>query len=347
MEKTEPTLKFIRKLLLLLNEQLPGKRIFYVYTHKNGYDRFHHGLKANTELSYHPFVALKKHFPRVTFLRFQGESSKRIAQIREKDVVIGHIGETFLKASRRTRKMVAFSPWNGHEDHSTSISPASLSFEVEKRYYDVAASLVFLTSEFNKRTYLEKAANFWHPYLKDKRVRVVHQPIDLSLFPRIKTTYTTSNFLYIGNTNHMKCVPDSRRLVESVGRTLHTFGTGEKNFNHLNKSQVTQIPHLADFFIQPGMWEAQCVSILESAARGFIPIVSPDTGYPYDHPYLLRYGDFDYNKQILNKLIKTTYEERAELADTLHQKLITDPNHNHWDQLTDILIEEVKQLYYN
>ncbi len=338
-------MKLIRKLSLLLNERLPGKRIYYIYTHKNGYDRFNHGLKANTELSYWPYLALKKKFPRVTFLRLQGENPKRIAQITPSDVVIGHFGETYLEASKRTRKLISFCPWNGHEDHSTSISPASLSKEVELEFYDKAATVILLTSEFNKKTYFEQPVNFWHSYFQKKRVTIVHQPIDLSLFSRIKTSYTTSNFLYIGNTNHMKCVPDSIRLVKSVKRSLHTFGTGGRNINHLDSKQVAQLPALADFFIQPGMWESQCVSILESAARGFIPIVSPDTGYPYEHPYLLRYGDFNYNHQIINKLVKTSPEERKELADHLHLQLSQDINHNNWNQLTDIIVKEVDRLY--
>lgn len=338
-------MKIIQKLSLLMNEKLPGKRVYFVYTHKNGYDRFHHGLKANTELSYWPYLALRKAFPRVTFLRLQGENPKRIEKITSQDVVIGHVGETFTKAAKRTNKLIVFNPWTGHEDHSTSISPASIPKEVEMKFYDQAQSLIFLTSEFNQRTYLEEPKNFWYPYLQKKRVRVVHQPMDFSLFPRIKTSYTTSDFLYIGNTLHMKCVPDSIRLVEAAGRRLHTFGTGGKNINHLDQQQVAQLPKLADFFIQPGMWEAQCVSILESAARGFIPVVSPDTGYPYDHPYLLRYGDFDYNLQVLKRLLKTSPEERKELADHLHAQLINDINHNSWSKLTDTIVEEVNRLY--
>lgn len=335
----------IKKLNLLLNESMPGKRVFYIYTHKNGYERFHHGLKANTELSYWPFIALKKAFPRVTFLRFQGENPKRIAKITPNDVVVGHIGETYKLASKQTKKLISFCPWVGHDDHSTSISPASIELEVEMGYYDLAQALILLTSEFNKKMYIDSPKNSWHSYFKQKRVRVVHQPLDFSLFPRIKTEYKSSDFLYIGNTNHMKCVPQSTRLVEAVGRTLHTFGTGKRNIDHLDKSQVSKLPDLADFFIQPGMWEAQCVSILEASARGFIPVVSPDTGYPYEHPFLLKYGDHDYNLHVLSRLLKTSAQERKELADHLHSQLIKDSNHNNWNQLTDIIVEEVKKLY--
>lgn len=115
--------------------------------------------------------------------------------------------------------------------------------------------------------------------------------------------------------------------------------------SNLDQTQIEALPTLADFFIQPGMWEAQCVSILEAAARGFIPIVSRDTGYPYEHPYLLEYGDHEGNQQILEKLLSTTPDERAELADSLHSQLCADVNHNTWKRLTDVLIEEVARLY--
>ncbi len=337
-------MKLARKLALLLNEKLPGKRIFFIYTHKNGYDRFHHGLKANTEISYFCFCALRKAFGRVTFLRLQGENPQRIAQITEKDVVIGHMGETFDKARQRTKKLITFAPFVGHEDHVTSQGPHCSDKREEMHVYRNATSSILLTSEYNKREYLEKERNFWYPFFKDRHYRVVHQPIDLTTFSRIKREYRTQDFLYIGHYGHMKCVDDSVALVAAVGRKLHLFGAETRRFNNLDNAQVASLPNKADFFIQPGMWEGQCVSILEAAARGFIPIVSKETGYPYDHPYLLKYGDFAYNLTILKKLMQTSPEERKELGDTLYHQLINDPEHNSWKRLTDVLVEEVAAL---
>ena len=338
-------MKLARKLALLLNEKMPGRRVFFIYTHKNGYDRFHHGLKANTEISYFSFCALKKAFGNVTFLRLQGENPKRIAQITEKDVVIGHMGETFEKASLRTKKLITFAPFVGHEDHVTAKGPHCSDKEVEMGFYKKSGSSVLLTSEYNKHEYLQKERNFWYPFFRNQHYRVVHQPIDLKTFPRIKHDYTTSDFLYIGHYGHMKGVDDSIELVARLGRKLHLFGSEKRRFNNLNETQVANLQGLADFFIQPGMWEGQCVSILEAAARGFIPVVSKETGYPYDHPYLLKYGDFDYNLKTLQKLLLTSAEERKELADYLYEKLVNDPEHNSWKRLTDVLVEEVTSLF--
>ncbi|MFN0065980.1 MAG: hypothetical protein ACKVOH_07070, partial [Chlamydiales bacterium] len=302
---------------------------------------------ANTELSYWGYRGLRRHFPRVTFLRFSGENPKRLAQIQPSDVVIGHIGETFAKASERTRRLISFGPWVGHEDHSTSVGPHSTPAHEEMALYNKAISLILLTSEYNQREYVEKARNFWHPYFCQFKgnIRVVHQPIDLNVFRRIKHDYRTNDFLYIGHFGHMKCVGTSEKLVAKLGRTLHLFGSEKRRLDNLDETQVRELPCLADFFIQPGMWEGQCVAILEAAARGFIPVVSPETGYPYHHPFILRYNDFDSNLKTLKQLINTSAEERKELADGLHNRLATDIEHNTWDRLTNVLVEEVQKLY--
>ena len=86
----------------------------------------------------------------------------------------------------------------------------------------------------------------------------------------------------------MKCLDDSRRLVKDLDRTLIVYGVGEKKLNNLDRIVVSKLSEQADFFIQPGMWEAQCVSFLEAAARGFIPVVSPRNRLPYEHPFLLK-----------------------------------------------------------
>ncbi len=339
-------MKLVRKLALLLNEKIPGRRVFFIYTHKNGYDRFHHGLKANTEISYFAYCALKNAFGRVTFLRLSGEKAKKINKITENDVVIGHTGETFEKASLRTKKLIHFAPFVGHEDHVISKGSHCSDRDVEMKFYKKAASSILLTSEYNQREYLETDRNFWYSFFKDQHYRVVHQPIDLNVFPRIKFDYKTHDFLYIGHYGHMKCVDDSIALVAKLGRKLHLFGCAKTRFNNLDKAQVASLPQIADFFIQPGMWEGQCVAILEAAARGFIPVVSKETGYPYDHPYLLKFGDFDYNCKVLKKLMNTSPEERKELGDYLHAKLANDPEHNSWKRLTDVLVEEVRAHFY-
>ncbi|MFZ0566348.1 MAG: glycosyltransferase [Chlamydiales bacterium] len=338
-------MKYIKKMAQLLQEALPAKRsVYFIYTHKNGYDRFAKGMKANTEISFWCYKALSQQFPRVRFLRLQGEKPSRIRKIRPQDVVIGHCGETFLKASERTRRLIGFIPWTGHEDRFK----IALSKAEEMHFHEKSASLILLTSEFNKREYLDRPGSFWHDYFRElqktKNLRLVHQPIDLTFFRRIKFEYTTHHFLYIGNAAPMKGVEDSKRLVQSVGKKLYLYGIGNKKIDHLNQSQVAELPRQADFFIQPGKWEGQCVSILESAARGFIPIVSPQTGYPYSHPYLLRYGDFDYNLKILKRLLGTSPEERKQLADLLHQQLSDDVNHNNWTRLTDVLVQEVEKI---
>ncbi len=341
--------RVIRKLALLLQEKIPAKRrVYFIYTHKNGFDRFYNGLKANTEISYWCFTALKEHFPSVRFLRCSQERPERIAQIRPQDVVIGHIGPTFALAAERTSRLIAFNPWAGHEDRSRqafNCAPSAL----EMNIFDRCAALVLLTSEHNKTQYLEKPANFWYPYFQQlqlsKRVRIVHQPIDLQLFKRIKWEYGTHDFLYIGNNAHMKCVDDAITLVNAVSRNLVLYGFGESKINNLDQAQVCRLPKQADFFIQPGMWEAQCVSILEAAARGFIPVVSPETGYPYSHPFLLRYKDFNYNSKVLRDLLNTTPEERRTLADSLYHQLATDVHHNNWRALTDVIVDEVRLQY--
>lgn len=335
------------KLLFLLNEVLPAKRrVYFIYTHKNGYDRFANGLKANTELSFWGYSGLKKEFGRVGFLKFQGEKPARIDCIRPQDVVIGHVGETFMKASMRTKRLISFCPWVGHEDHSKEAFNC-FPFEKERVFYDQAHSLILLTSEYNKKHYLETNRNFWYPYFqqlqKTKKIHIVHQPIDIQLFKRIKWDYSTNDFLYIGNDGHMKGLDEAHNLVHALGRKFTVYGINGKKIDHLDQKAVAKLPLEADFFIQPGMWEAQCVSILEAAARGFIPVVSKETGYPYDHPFLLRYGDFDYNLGRLKELLKTSSQERKALADDLHQRLVTDCNHNDWNQLTKVLVEAVKE----
>ena len=342
-------MSLVKKCMQLLRERIPVKsRIYFIYTHKNGFDRFHNGLKANTEISFWSFRALKNSFPSVRFLKFQGEKRERIATIRPQDVVIGHIGPTFAQATLQTKKLIAFNPWAGHEDRSKEAFNCA-PHEQEMALFDNCASLVLLTSEFNKAEYLEKSTNFWYPYFQNlqqtKRVRVVHQPIDLQLFPRIKKDYATDNFLYIGNDAHMKCVGDAQALVSTLGRKLNLYGFGGRSIDNLNRLQISALTREADFFIQPGMWEAQCVSDLEAAARGFIPIVSPETGYPYNHPFLLKYNDFNYNLQTLKNLLNTSPEERRQLADSLYQQLVNDVHHNSWQTLMNVLVEEVQKLY--
>jgi hypothetical protein len=343
-------MKLLKKLSQLAQEYLPVNcRLYFIYTHKNGFDRFNNGLKANTEISFWSFTALKRNFPSVKFLRFQEEKPSRIAKIRPQDIVVGHIGPTFAEACKYTKRMIAFNPWAGHEDRSKSAFNCAPHKE-EMQLFDQCASLVLLTSEYNKVEYFEKPTNFWHPYFqkleKTKRVRLVHQPIDLELFQRIKWNYSTHDFLYIGNNAYMKCVEDTMELVRAVQRKLTIYGFGGKKIDNLDQNQVSRLACQADFFIQPGMWEAQCVSILEAAARGFIPVVSPETGYPYSHPFMLRYKDFDYNFHVLKNLLNTSGEERKNLADKLYQQLVSDVHHNNWQKLTDVIVEEVRQLYF-
>jgi hypothetical protein len=324
-------------------------KVYFLYTHNNVHERFKNGLKANTEISYWCAKALSEHFPNFKFLRSENEKKWRLPFVTSKDVVIGHPGSTLYSLLKKTKKIIIFAPWSGHEDRSCENKTNCFLLEEEKQYYDVARSIILLTSEFNKKKYLDHRSNFWFDYfnqLKGRgcRIQAVHQPIDFSIFPRIKWTYDTNNFLYVGNRNHMKCVEASEALVSAVGRQLHLFGTGEKTLNNLDASAVNQLPKLADFFIQPGMWEAQCVGILEAAARGFIPLVSAETGYPYDHPYLLRYGDMAYNAHQINKILATSAQYRRELADHLHTQFINDPLHNNWKCLTDVLVDEVSRL---
>ena len=339
---------FWKKLCQKLHECLPGRRVFFIYTHGKGFNRFAYGLKANTEISYWCYNALRKAFPRVTFLRIEGEKAARVHAIGPEDVVIGHMGETYLRASERTRRLIAFQPWAGHEDRSENTLFNCLPKERELAYWEKAASIILLTSEYNQQEYIDKPRNFWFNIFQGlgKPVHIVHQPIDLTLFRRIKHTYETGNFLYVGNDAHMKCLPDAKKLVKEMGRTLALYGAGKERLDNLNASQLARLSDQGDFFIQPGMWEGQCVSILEAAARGFIPVVSPETGYPYDHPFLLRYNDFSYNKRILKELLHTTPEERKNLADTLHCRLTEDENHNNWEKLTNVLVHAVKDIIH-
>lgn len=339
----------IKKILQSLHEKLPGRKIYFIYTHRNGFDRFYYGLKANTEISYFSYTALKQQFPKVTFLKLQNENPQLIAKIKSDDVVIGHVGETFLKASEKTKRMIAFYPWAGHSDRSENQLFNCLSVQEEWNYLEKAQSIILLTSEYNVHEFVNQKKNFWHEYFekikKYKNVRFVHQPIDTTIFKRIKFEYTTSNFLYIGNNAHMKCLDDSKRLVASVDRQFHIYGVDQKRLDNRDQKAVNQLIQEADFFIQPGMWEGQCVSILEAASRGFIPVVSKETGYPYDHPFLLKFNDFTYNQAVLKKLLKLPPVERKQLADTLHQKLLEDKNHNNWNQLTEVLVNEVNALW--
>ncbi|MCC5832367.1 MAG: hypothetical protein JJU12_04920 [Chlamydiales bacterium] len=335
-------LKILHDLTLLL--PLRRRRIFFIYTHNNAHDRFTNGLTANTEISYWCHCALKKAGAPVTFLRLQGEKPWRVNQITAKDIVIGHPGETYRKACTRTNNVIAFQPWSGDEDRNQSGKTNCTPLEIELEDYARAKSIIWLTSEFNVKKYLQTKTNFWFDYYRNKPIRLIHQPIDLQQFPRIKTDYHTNNFLYIGNDLHMKCLDDSRRLVKELDRTLTVYGVGGKKLNNLDSPSVKKLAQEADFFIQPGMWEAQCVSILEAAARGFIPVVSPETGYPYEHPFLLKHGDHAYNLKTLQALLKTPPGERKALADHLHKKLVSDINHNNWKGLTDVLLEEVKKL---
>jgi hypothetical protein len=338
-------LNLLNRLRQEISLHLPTKRIFFIYTHRNGADRFRYGLTANTEISHWSQKALQSRFPHVVFLRIQGESERKISSITAKDVVIGHIGETYLRASERTKRVIAFCPWAGHEDRSQNQLFNCIPLEEELKYWEKASSLILLTSEFNQKHYIETDSNFWFPLfqkLKEtKRIRIVHQPVDLKVFKRIKWDYTTGDFLYIGNDAHMKCLDASKKLVRQAGRKLHLYGVEGKKLNHLDALQVGKLPHQADFFIQPGMWEGQCVSMLESAARGFIPIVSRETGYPYDHPFLLEFGNFEGNLQKIKKLIQTSSHERSALGDSLHLQLSQDVHHNNWNTLTKVLIEEI------
>ena len=336
--------KLIQDLLLFL--PFRERRIFFIYTHNNAHDRFANGLTANTEISYWCHSELKKAGAPVTFLRLQGEKPWRINQINKRDIVIGHTGETYRKACARTRNVIVFQPWSGNEDRNQAGKTNCTPLEIELNDYTQAKSVIFLTSEFNVKKYIETNTNFWFDYCQKMPIRFVHQPIDLQKFPRIKTDYRTNHFLYIGNDLHMKCLDDSRRLVKEVGRNLAIYGVGGKKLNNLDKTAVKKLSDEADFFIQPGMWEAQCVSILEAAARGFIPVVSPETGYPYDHPYLLKYGDHAYNLKTLQALLKIPPEEKKALADQLHKALVNDINHNNWKQLTKVLVDEVEKLLF-
>lgn len=334
--------KLVQDLILFL--PLRKRRIFFIYTHNNVHDRFANGLTANTEISYWCHSDLKKSGLAVSFLRLQGEKPWRINQITEKDIVIGHAGETYRKACARTKNVIVFQPWTGNEDRNQAGKPNCTPLEIELEDYARAKSIIWLTSEFNVKKYIETNTNHWFAYCQKKPVRFVHQPIDFQQFPRIKTEYRTDNFLYVGNDLHMKCLDDSRRLVQDLDRTLSVYGVGGKKLNNLDRIAVSKLSEQADFFIQPGMWEAQCVSILEAAARGFIPVVSPETGYPYEHPFLLKYGDHAYNLKTLQALLKTSPEERKALADHLHNKLVNDSNHNDWKKLTNVLVEEVRKL---
>ncbi len=329
---------------------LEGPRVYWIYTHKNQKNRFRNGLKANTEISYWIGKALQEAFPRVTILRQKDERPYRLACIRSKDVVIGHFGETWWKASQKTKKMITFAPWSGDPDRSQSDKPNCISWHDETRFYDRAKAIVLLTSEFNQKKYLENPQDRWASYFrtlgsKGVSVRVVHQPMDFSLFPRVKYQYGVHGCLYIGNDHHMKGVSDAKELAHQAGVPLHLFGIEGRSLHHLDVHSVSQLPGYADFFLQPGRWEAQCVSILESAARGFIPLVTPETGYPYEHPYLLRWGDMQYNLQQLRGALSLTPQERRVLADKLYFQFIQDENHNDWQKLTSVIINEVHKIY--
>ncbi len=152
---------FLERALERISLLFPRKRIFFIYTHRNGKNRFGAGLKANTEISYFSFCALQKKFRNVVFLRLEGEKPFRIRAIGQRDIVIGHIGETYVKASERTKQLIAFYPWSGHLDRSKSEEGFNcLSREKEAYFLEKAASLIFLTSEYNKAKYIECQENF-------------------------------------------------------------------------------------------------------------------------------------------------------------------------------------------
>src|ERR1700722_15414541 len=119
-----------------LSLYLPARRIYFIYTHRNGRDRFRYGLTANTEISHWAQKALQRRFPRLLFLRIQGESERKISSITSRDVVIGHIGETFLRAANKTKRVIAFSPWAGHEDRSQNHLFNCLPLELELQYWE-------------------------------------------------------------------------------------------------------------------------------------------------------------------------------------------------------------------
>lgn len=335
----------IKRFFEKFRDSLSSRRIYFIYTHNNHSDRFRYGLKANTEISYWCLSALKRQFPRVSFLHLEGEKDSRIRKISSRDIVVGHIGDTYRKACERSKRIIAFYPWSGHPDRNQIGKFNCIPEETELKQLSAAQSIVFLTSEYNERKYIHKNSNHWFDFCTKNKIRIVHQPIDLQKFSRVKFSYKTSNFFYIGNNAHMKCLPHSETLLRTIGKKLTIYGTPEtKRFNNLNTRAIQKLAKDSDFFIQAGMWEGQCVSILEAAARGFIPIVSPETGYPYKHPFLLRYNDLDYNLGILKKLIKTHEEERKDLANDLYKSLTKDNNHNNWDRLTNVLIEEIKNL---
>ena len=348
LKKEDGFMQLIEKLLERIILKTKARRVYFIYTHKNGKSRFKRCLNANSEISFFSYNALKKAFGRTIFLKMEGEKDYRIQSIRPQDVVIGHMGETYLKASRQTKNLIAFQPWAGNEDRSTNTLFNCMPKEKELGFWEKAQSLVLLTSEYNLREYIEKERNFWYREFgklkQEKRVQIVHQPIDLTVFKRIKWDYKTSNFLYIGNNAHMKGLDMSRELVKRVERKLFLYGVEGKKLDHRDKKAVLSLSQEADFFIQPGMWEAQSVAILEAQAYGFIPIVTEETGYPYKHPFLLRYGDFDYNLKVLKELLNTSEKDRRLLADDLWHQLANDPKHNSWKMLTDVLIDEVKSL---
>lgn len=137
-----------------------------------------------------------------------------------------------------------------------------------------------------------------------------------------------------------KALPDVARGM----RKINAFGSSYA-INHIgpvNNGDDAQIRALVDehdFYIHTASMDAQATTTLEFAARGLVPIVTPESGFDGpDAIYLTRYASK--NKDIIAKALEMKEDELVYRSTRIMEKIRREHS---WDKFYDTIAEHINR----
>lgn len=94
-----------------------------------------------------------------------------------------------------------------------------------------------------------------------------------------------------------------------------------------------------DFYIHTGRMDAQATTILESCARGLIPLVTPESGFSSPHAIYLTH-DPEENRKIIESALKLPEAELLQRSHLLREQIHRDHS---WDKIFGTIWEGIME----
>ncbi|NJN88088.1 MAG: glycosyltransferase [Leptolyngbyaceae cyanobacterium SL_7_1] len=127
-------------------------------------------------------------------------------------------------------------------------------------------------------------------------------------------------------------------LVEfQIGNSSYVFNyIGYVNNNDVEFNQW--VTDNCDFYIHTGRMDAQATTILESCARGLVPLVTPESGFSSPHAIHLTH-DPNENRQIINKALNLSETELLQRSQGVREQVRREHN---WQTIFNTIWQEIQ-----